>query len=166
MARSEAAAAREHHGLSGRADGAGADAADRDARQAPHGGQRQRHRTDLVGYPALVAGAASRMASYRPGASRCRAASSRALTVACATSASTRRCSRRCRMRASFWIPGGTTTTNHVRSHLKLGGKTPAEVAGQPVLGGGMSRVFKWTLSVDGTKHIRKFIEWPSSLWG
>ena len=46
-----------------------------------------------------------------PRASRCRTASSRASTVACATSASTRRCSRRCRMPASCSMPGGTITT-------------------------------------------------------
>jgi transposase InsO family protein len=48
---------------------------------------------------------------YIAPASQCRTASSRASTGACATNASTRRCSRRCRMPGSCLMPGGTTTT-------------------------------------------------------
>lgn len=45
----------------------GTDDADRPAGEASHGRQRQWHRTDLVGDPALVAGASGRRALYRAG---------------------------------------------------------------------------------------------------
>jgi transposase InsO family protein len=57
-------------------------------------------------------------------------ASSRALMVACATNASTRRCSRR-RMFGSCWMPGGTTTTTSGRTR-NWAGKRPPLPSPQP----------------------------------
>jgi transposase InsO family protein len=68
-------------------------------------------------------------------ASRCKTASSRASTGVCATNASTRPCSRRCRMLASCSMPGGTITTTSGHTRNWAGEPPPRKPAN---LSGGM----------------------------
>jgi hypothetical protein len=117
----------------GCAGGAGTDGPNRPVVQAADGGERQRHRADVIGNPALVAGASGRVALHRAGqvdAERLRRELQCRLRDECLNE--TLFTSKpHARAELARW----RRDYNTVRPHSKFGGKTPAEIAGERVRG-------------------------------
>lgn len=97
-------------------------------RQAAYGGQRKRHRTDIVGGPALAQERHVDCHHFTPG-SPCRTTMSRTLTAACSTNCQTRPCSLCWLMPGPCWLPSGTITTRFDHTRNLTGRPPPRSLA-------------------------------------